>query len=105
MKFADCITDFWFKIPSWIKTKYVLSALIFAGWMIFFDQYNVIYQLELRSELNELRDSKDWYKEQIDKTRADLDELLTDNKKLEKFAREKYLMKKPDEEIFVIVKE
>ena len=73
--------------------------------MIFFDQYNVIYQLELRSELNELRDSKDWYKEQIDKTRADLDELLTDNKKLEKFAREKYLMKKPDEEIFVIVKE
>jgi len=82
-----------------------LSALIFAGWMIFFDQYNVIYQLELRSELNELRDSKDWYKEQIDKTRADLDELLTDNKKLEKFAREKYLMKKPDEEIFVIVKE
>ncbi len=82
-----------------------MSALIFAGWMIFFDQYNVIYQLELRSELNELRDSKDWYKEQIDKTRADLDELLTDNKKLEKFAREKYLMKKPDEEIFVIVKE
>ena len=73
--------------------------------MIFFDQYNVIYQLELRSELNELRDSKDWYKEQIDKTRADLDELLTDNKKLEKFAREKNLMKKPDEEIFVIVKE
>lgn len=105
MKFADRITDFWFNIPSWIKTKYVLSALIFAGWMIFFDQYNVIYQLELRSELNELRDSKDWYKEQIDKTRADLDELLTDNKKLEKFAREKYLMKKPDEEIFVIVKE
>jgi len=86
-----------------MKTKYSLSFIVFAIWMIFFDQYNMIFQYKLRSELNDLRVSKEWYKEQIDVTRADLDELLTDEKKLEKFAREKYLMKKANEDIFVIV--
>ncbi len=105
MKIGERINSLWAKVPSWLKTKYALSLIIFLSWMLFFDQYNLFYQYELRSELNDLRRSKDWYKEQIQQTKEDLDELLTDDKKLERFAREKYLMKKPNEEIFVIVEE
>lgn len=105
MKIGESINSLWLKVPSWLKTKYALSLIVFLTWMLFFDQYNLFYQYELRSELNDLRRSKDWYKEQIQQTKEDLDELLTDDKKLERFAREKYLMKKPNEEIFVIVEE
>lgn len=99
------INRFWERLPKWIKTRYAFSLLVFAVWMLFFDQYNIVYQMGLRAELNDLRNSKEWYKEQINQTRSDLEELLSDDKKLEKFAREKYLMKKPNEDIFVIVEE
>ena len=73
--------------------------------MLLFDQNDIISQLQLRYEIHQLEQQKAFYIEQIKETQADLDDLLTDKQQLEKFAREKYLMKKPDEEIFVIVPE
>ena len=73
--------------------------------MLFFDRYDVISQIKLRQQLHLLEEDKDYYINEIKETRSELDELMTDNSKLEKFAREKYLMKKEDEVIFVIVSE
>lgn len=56
-------------------------------------------------ELGKLEDDKAFYQEEIQKTIADLEELKSNPKSLEKFAREKYLMKKDNEELFVIVNE
>ena len=56
-------------------------------------------------ELQKLEDEKEFYQEEIKQIRADLEELKTDPATLEKFAREKYLMKKDNEELFVIVEE
>lgn len=56
-------------------------------------------------DLNKLEADKDYYEQEIKKTLEDLEELKTDPKTLEKFAREKYLMKKDNEELFVIVRE
>jgi cell division protein FtsB len=73
--------------------------------MLFFDQNDIISQIELKQQLNNVVSKREYYKKQIKETRSDLENLLNDNEKLERFARERYLMKKPNEEIFVIVDE
>lgn len=93
------------KIPSYLKNRYALTALAFVVWITFFDQNNLITQVQYWLELGQLEDEKSFYEEEIKVIRADLDDLQSNPKSLEKFAREKYLMKKDNEEIFVIVEE
>lgn len=93
------------KIPNFLKNKYAITALLFVVWLLFFDQNNLLSQLGYRMELNRLEEDKAYYQEEIKKTLEDLEELKTNPKTLEKFAREKYLMKRDNEELFVIVKE
>jgi cell division protein FtsB len=73
--------------------------------MLFFDQHDIISQVKLRSELHKLQDDKQYYKDEVSGTKSDLDDLLTNPSRLEKFAREKYLMKREDEDVFIIVRE
>jgi len=95
----------WQKLPRWIKNKYTVSAVVFLVYLLFFDSHDLISQLQLKAELNEVEKTKAYYKEEIKITQIDLEELLTNNEQLERFAREKYLMKKDDEDIFVFVEE
>jgi len=74
-------------------------------WMLFFDTNDAFMLYKLKSELNTIKSEKEYFQKRITETKADLDNLLNDNNKLEKFAREKYLMKNADEDIFVIVVE
>jgi cell division protein DivIC len=89
------------KIPSWLKNKYAITFLFFLLWVLFFDQNDMITQYGYRSELGDLKQDKDFYTQEILKTKTELEELTTNPKTLEKFAREKYFMKKDNEEIFV----
>lgn len=91
----------WSKIPSWLKNKYAITIAIFIVWLSFFDQNNFLVQYDFKKELRNLNQDKAFYLEEIKKTRAELNELTTNPVTLEKFAREKYLMKKDNEEIFV----
>lgn len=93
------------KIPSYLKNKYALTAGIFIIWIAFFDQNNLITQYQYHSELNKLNEEKRFYQEELEVIKEDLNELRSNPKTLEKFAREKYLMKKDDEVLFVIVEE
>jgi hypothetical protein len=93
------------KVPTWLKNRYALSIVAFTVWMLFFDSNDAFMLYKLRNELNTIEIEKKYFQERIIETRADLDNLLNDNEKLEKFAREKYLMKNNDEDIFVIVVE
>lgn len=95
----------WTSVPTWLKNKYSITIMLFAVWMLFFDQHNMISQFELKAELYQLESDKAYYQAEIESIREDLDELLSDNEKLEKFAREKYFMKKENEEIFFFVAE
>lgn len=95
------MNELWNKLPAFLRNKYIVSILAFAIWLAFFDQHNLINQIELRSELYQLETDKEYYQQEIVEIKEDLDELLSDNAKLEKFAREKYFMKKKDEEIFI----
>ena len=82
---------------------YVLLAFII--WMMFFDQNSWLRQLSLSKELKEARRQEQYYKDEIANDSLKLHELKTNDESVEKLAREKYLMKKDNEEIFLIVRD
>ncbi len=90
-------------IPSILKNKYLITAVVFATWMIFFDHNDLFIQQARASELSDLEESKAFYKDQIEKTQQELKNIEASASSLEKIAREKYLMKKDNEDLFVIV--
>lgn len=86
------------------KNKFFLVTLAFAVWMIFFDKNDLLAQYQYHEQLVKLEQERDFYQTQTDKVNKDLDELTSNPQKLEKFAREKYLMKKDNEDVFVVEK-
>ena len=87
------------------KNKYFILTVAFIVWMLFFDKNDLVSQFEYRQQVNTLKEERDFYSKETEKVSKDLDELTSNPQKLEKFAREKYLMKKDNEDVFVIVKE
>lgn len=88
-----------------LQNKYFIVSIAFVAWMLFFDRNDLMSQYDYRSQVNKLEAEKEFYIRETEKVKTDLDELNTNQEKLEKFAREKYLMKKENEDVFVIVKE
>ena len=90
-------------IPSWIKNKYLLTAAGFAIWILFVDDRDFITtHFRHKKELKKLEESKKYYQQQIAATKAELDQLKSNPSTLEKYAREKYFMKKDNEDLFII---
>lgn len=87
-----------------IKNKYFLTTIGIIVWLLFFDKNDVFSQTELMSKLNKLKSDKAYYLAEIKNNRDAIEELKTNKKSLERFAREKYLMKKDNEDVYVIVK-
>ena len=98
-------TDKRYKIPSFLKNKFILTLIIFFLWMLFFDPNNLIERFSNIHKINQLQRDKQYYLERIEKDRQRMKELMTDEENLEKFAREQYLMKKENEDIYVIIEE
>jgi cell division protein DivIC len=94
---------FWKIIWPYLKNKLVLTLAGFIIWIGFFSQYSLIDQRKLGKNLNQLKQEKEYYIDQIGRDSTRLHELTTDNENLEKFAREQYYMKKANEDVFVIV--
>jgi cell division protein FtsB len=88
----------WFKI---FTNTYILVLTLFVIWMAFFDTNSLLIHRELQQEVNKLEQQKDFLQKEIEKDKKLLNE-LKDPKALEKYAREKYYMKKENEEIFLI---
>lgn len=91
------------KLPTWIKNKYIISVLFFVVWLSFFDEYNFIFQYNLSQEKKELLQELYHLKHQSHQNNQFLNS-LNNIDFLEKYAREKFLMKKEDEDIFIIHK-
>lgn len=88
-----------------LRNKYFIASIAFLTWMLFFDRNDLMSQYDYREQLSKLQSEKEFYTIESAKAIKDLNELTTDRAKLEKFAREKYLMKKDNEDVFVIIKE
>lgn len=88
-----------------LRNKYVIASFIFLLWVLFFDTNNLIDRYKQKQVLRQLEKDRKYYLERIDHDTRRMNELRTDRESLEKFAREQYLMKKENEDVFVIVEE
>ncbi|MGB4844238.1 MAG: septum formation initiator family protein [Ferruginibacter sp.] len=89
-------------IPSWLKNKYLLTGAFFVIWMVFFDPKDILSDFERRGKLNELEKSELHLKQLITESHTELDLLKNNAQSIEKYAREKYMMKKDNEDLFII---
>lgn len=80
----------------------MLTFSAFVVWMLFFDRNDVFTQVQRRSELNELKQSKAYFEKQIAENRKFSKDLQFNASAIEKYAREKYLMKRDNEDLFII---
>lgn len=93
------------KIFPVLKNKYLLATIGFVVWVGFFDRNDFFSQWERREKLKMHIKDMEYFQAEIEKDRADLLRLTSNDGNLERFAREKYLMKKDHEDIFVFVKQ
>jgi cell division protein FtsB len=85
-----------------LKNKYFIVTVAFLVWLTFFDNNSLLSRAKTKHTLEDLQQQKRYYQQEIEKNKQEILELKTDTANLEKFAREKYLMKKDGEEVFVI---
>ena len=85
-----------------ILNKYTVSLLGFGLWIAVLDQDSLIEQMQLRAQINRLKNDKNYYLKKIKEDKRKKEELFSNRENLEKFAREQYLMKKENEDIFII---
>ncbi|MEP1033724.1 septum formation initiator family protein [Ekhidna sp.] len=92
------------RIPPFFKNFYVLSILFFIVWLAFVDSNDLFLQAELSSKKAELEDARRFYQDKILEVKNDQAALNNNPDLLEKMAREKYLMKKPNEDLYIVVR-
>jgi cell division protein DivIC len=90
------------RIPAWLKNRYILTTIAFVLWMLFFDRNDLFTQMERTRDLRALDRSKQYYSHQIDTARKQLDQMIHNPAALEKLAREKFRMKRDNEDEFEV---
>jgi len=92
-----------FRLPFWMANKYFIVGLAFAVFVFFFDSFNIVERVKLSRQLRQSREELSYYNTEIVEIKRQLDELLVNDATAEKFARERYLMKRENEDVFVIM--
>jgi cell division protein FtsB len=90
------------RLPPAFRNFYFITSVSFLAWMMFLDSNDFISRFKITSKLRSLEAEKEFYMEKISEVEKDRKELMTNKELLEKFAREKYLMKKESEDLFII---
>ena len=89
-------------LPKLLRNKYLILLLLFIFWIVFLDDYNLINQNKMKNNADDLKEQKEFYISEIKSDSTELSKLKNDPEEQEKFAREKFLMKKDNEEVFII---
>lgn len=84
------------------NNKYIIATLIFAFIIIFIDQYNIFFQIKNFRKRNEAKNKVEFYENEIEKQQEILHSLHKDSVLMERIAREKYMMKRDNEVIYLI---
>ncbi|MCQ4034646.1 FtsB family cell division protein [Kaistella montana] len=90
-------------IQKYVLNKYFITVFLFLVWMIFFDNTSFLVVNELNGEINKYEKQLEYYKTEYQKNDDFYKKLMNNKSEKEKFARENYFMKKPNEEIFILV--
>ena len=89
-------------IPSWLTNKYLLTGIAFLVWIFFFDPKDIPSSINRIETYKKLQKNEQHLNKQIAETSKDLDLLKTNPQTIEKYARENYMMKKDNEDLFII---
>jgi len=89
------------KIIPFIANRYFITCLAFVLWMLFFDQRNVFLQRDRAAELEKLEQAKGYYEKEISTTQEQLNNLQSNPGAVEKYARERYLLRRDGEEVYL----
>lgn len=90
-------------IRRYFLNKYFITIVCFLVWMVFFDSNSFLVVNELNQEVNKYEEQLTYYKSEYEKNDSFYKKLMNNKQEKEKFARENYFMKKPNEEIFILV--
>jgi cell division protein FtsB len=85
--------------------RYFITFLVFTVWMAFFDANSLKRQRTLNKRISEINEMKTYYQAEIDKNNAVIEELQKDPEAIEKYGREKYLMKRENEDVYIVTRE
>lgn len=88
-------------IPPIFRNKYLLTIIGFAVWMLFVDRNDFFTQIGRYRKLTDLRSSNTYYNQKIEAAKTELEIRKNDPAAYERLAREKYYMKKDNEDIFL----
>ncbi len=91
------------RILSVIKNKYIIATVVFAVWMLFFDRHDVTTQYGYYSELKSLEAERDFYIEEMERINQTVNDIHNSPEAVQRIARERYQMKKDNEDVFVII--
>ena len=92
-------------MKKWYANRYFILALLLIAWLAFFDKNNLVYQHRLSQEIDALENEGKFYEYEIEKLKAQKYALSSDMDLLETYARERYLMKEEDEDLFLLKEE
>ena len=90
------------KLRYIFTNKYLITGIAFAVWMLFFDRNDVTLQIHRPRELNKLEQNEKNMTVRITNTQQELDLLKTNPETLEKYAREKFMMKEDNEDLYIV---
>lgn len=85
-----------------VKNKYIISLTVFVIWILFFDRNDIFTQWDRKQEFQKLETSTSFYEKEIANTKKDLMDLSNKPVILEKLAREKFYLKRSNEDIFLV---
>ena len=89
-------------IISIVKNKYLITISAFTVILLFLDHNNLFEQIDRKQELKELQIKKQYYQDEIEKTKKELADLSNNPAAIEKYAREHYQMKRDNEDVFLV---
>ena len=89
------------KIIPFITNRYLIVTVVFVIWMLFFDQRDFFLQRERSAELKKVEAAEKYYQDEINNTKSQLENLQNNPASIEKFARERYLLRREGEEVYL----
>jgi cell division protein FtsB len=89
------------KIIPFVANRYFIVSIGFVVWMLFFDQRDFFQQRERSAELKKVEDAKKYYQKEIQSTQRQLDNIQNNKTAIEKYARERYLLRREGEELYL----
>ena len=96
------IKDLYQKLPAPLRNKYLITFIVFLVWIFFIDKFDIITQIKMNKEFKQLKQQHEFYKEEIGKDSTKIYNLNNNPEEQERFARERFLMKKENEDLFIV---